>query len=179
MSGPQLGFFRRGLAGRRLFFLLRYLLPLKLRFHLLARRPPLLSRPSPLLPGHTKKSDGRLSSLNLKSVPNGVVRCTCPSPPIKDSNARPWEAISPGSAVQPSNITRLHSSKSRPIDVARSGVARVASIPTIFTLILLATFAHCSANLLLSYLASSHTLTDPRLSTGILSHGIGFLGPKV
>src|SRR5438552_10342193 len=65
--------------------------------------------------------------MNRKSVPNGVVKCTCPSPLIKGSNARPWEAISPGSAVQPSNITRLHSSKSRPIDSARSGVARVRS----------------------------------------------------
>src|SRR2546426_12295447 len=51
--------------------------------------------------------------------------------------------------------------------------------PTILTLFFLASFAHCSAKLLLSYLASSHTLTDLRLSTGILSHGIGFLGPKV
>src|SRR5207245_10192187 len=103
----------------------------------------------------------------------GVVRCTCPSPLIKVSNARPWEAISLGSAVQPSNITRLHSSKSRPIDSARSGVARVASIPTILTLVLLAIFAHCSANLLLSYRVSSQTLTDFRLSEGILSHGMG------
>src|SRR5438132_1110842 len=99
--------------------------------------------------------------------------------PINGSSARPWEAISLGSAVQPSNITRLHSSKSRPIDSARSGVARVASIPAIFTLFLLATFAHSSANLLLSYRVSSQTLTDFRLSAGIVFHGIGFLGPKV
>src|SRR6266571_6578479 len=122
---------------------------------------------------------GRLSSLNRRSVPNGVVTLTSPSPLITEANDSLWEAISWGLAMQPSNITRFHSSYSRPAASARSGVARVASIASILTFLFLDTFAHCSANLLLSYRASSQTLTDFRLSAGIVFHGIGFLGPIV
>src|SRR6266571_856072 len=106
-----------------------------------------------------------LAPLHLRSLRKLAINCGITSPLVQPCNLRTFLVF--------------HSSYSRPVASARSGVARVASIASIFTFFFLATIAHCSANLLLSYRVSSQTLTDFRLSAGIFSHGIGFLGPKV